>query len=99
VDGEPPVADGEDRVTVSGATGYGIDRLLLLIEDVIRRFKKHYTLLIPYTEQSALSAMYNSYTVENVDYRDDGILVSVILDERGRGSYGRFIFNDRTDEA
>ena len=93
---EEPIIDyeGDDTVIVSGATGEGIDRLLSLIEETIHRFKKKYSLLIPYTNQSALSALYNSYTVGNVEYVDDGISVEVILDERGRGQYAKYIIAD-----
>ena len=74
-------------------TGYGIDRLLDLITAEIHKFKKKYSLLLPYSNQSALSAMYSSYKVENVEYVDDGILVDVVLDERGKGLYGKYIRN------
>lgn len=83
--------DSEDSVIVSGITGYGIDALLAKIEETIHKFKKKYTLLIPYSKQSAVSALYNGYTVETVDYRDEGIYVEVILDERGKGVYGQYI--------
>ena len=84
-------AESEDTVIVSGFTGFGIDKLLSKIEDVIHQFKKKYTLLIPYSDQSSLSALYNMYTVISVDYVDDGIMVEVILDERGKGMYARYI--------
>ena len=48
-------------------------------------------LIIPYSNQSVLSALYDNYTVDNVEYIDDGISVEVILDERGRGMYSRYI--------
>ncbi len=83
--------DGDDAVILSGATGEGIDRLLCLIEQTIHRFKKKYSLLIPYSNQSVVSTLYDNYTVESVDYVDDGIRVEVILDERGRGMYSRYI--------
>jgi hypothetical protein len=35
--------------------------------------------------------MYSSYKVESVEYVDDGILVDVVLDERGKGLYGKYI--------
>lgn len=83
--------DGDDAVILSGATGEGIDRLLSLIEQTIHRFKKKYSLLIPYSNQSVVSTLYDNYTVESVDYVDDGIRAEVILDERGRGMYSRYI--------
>ena len=90
---EEPITDveGDQNVILSGATGDGIDRLLGLIEDTIHRFKKKYRLIIPYSNQSVLSALYDNYTVDNVEYIDDGISVEVILDERGKGMYSRYI--------
>jgi hypothetical protein len=49
--------------------------------------KRKVDLLIPYTEQGIVSQLYNSYTVNSVDYTDDGILVNVVLDSRGIGLY------------
>ena len=90
---QPDVSNSDNSVIVSGTSGYGIEKLLELIENTIHSFKKKYTLLIPYSNQSTLSALYNSYTVENVEYLDDAISVDVILDERGKGLYGKFIIS------
>ena len=83
--------DNESSVFVSGATGEGIDRMLLMIEESIHKFKKKYSLLIPYSNQSVLSALYDGYTVDNVNYVDEGITLEAILDERGKGLYGKYI--------
>lgn len=91
LEGEIPVPDADNSVCISGVTGQGVDRLLQIIEDEIHRFKKKYDLLIPYSNQSVVSALYNSYTVSEVNYVDEGIAVEVILDERGRGLYGKYI--------
>ena len=85
------VLDERDSVAVSGVTGEGINRLLSTVEDVIGRFKRKYTLVIPYTDQSSLSAIYNSYSVDSVEYGDVGTVVTVTLDERGRGTYAKYI--------
>lgn len=85
------VPDSENTVLLSGATGEGIDRLLGLIEATVYKFKRKYDLLIPYGEQSSLSAIYNSYSVDNVEYTDKGVALTAVLDERGRGLYGKFI--------
>ena len=83
--------DAESSVILSGVTGEGIDRLLELIEKTIHRFKKKYNLLIPYSNQSVLSSLYDGFTVSNVEYVDEGISVEVVLDERGRGMYAKYI--------
>ena len=86
-----PKGDAADTVFVSGVTGQGIDDLLSEIERTVQRFKKKYRLLVPYTNQSIVSTLYNNYTVSSTDYLDEGISVEVILDERGRGVYGKYI--------
>ena len=86
-----PRGDAADTVFVSGVTGQGIDDLLSEIERTVQRFKKKYRLLVPYTNQSIVSTLYNNYTVSSTDYLDEGITVEVILDERGRGVYGKYI--------
>lgn len=78
-------------VAVSGVTGYGIERLLSLIEATVNSFKRKYKLLIPYTDQSAASAIFASYTVVESDYTDVGVSMTAVLDERGRGLYGKYI--------
>lgn len=80
-------------VFVSGVTGVGICDLLSAIENEIGRFKKKYRLLIPYTEQHKINALYNAYSVENVEYSDEGIFVDVVLDERGKGLYRSYVIS------
>ena len=83
----------EDGCTalVSGVSGFGISRLLSVIEDTISKFKRRYRLLVPYSDQAAVSAIFNSYTVIDSEYRDEGVSLSAVLDERGRGLYGKYI--------
>ena len=81
----------ESSVAVSGITGEGIDRLVEKLEELVHQFKKKYSLVIPYSEQSILSTLYDNYTVSDVEYLDNGISASVVLDERGRGVYSKYI--------
>ena len=90
-DGSAPA--GKDSVVVCARDGRGVDELLILIEDIIRRTKKDVELLLPYTEQSVLNGIYNEYMVVSSEYREDGILLKTILDERGIGLYRKYILN------
>lgn len=85
--------NSESAVMVSGITGEGLDILVSKIEEQIRSFKKKYRLLIPYSEQGALSAIYNAYTTEDVEYTDEGVSLWAVLDERGRGVYSKFVID------
>lgn len=82
---------GKDSVIVSAKTGKGIQELLALIEDIIKRSKKEVKVLIPYTEQSLVNEIYNEYVVKDIDYIDDGIVIETVLDERGMGYYKKYI--------
>lgn len=87
----------EDTCFVSGKTGEGIDRLLALIEGIIQRSKVEASLLIPYTEQSFVNQIYNEYTVNETDYRDDGVLVRAVLDKKGLGLYKKYLLKEEND--
>lgn len=86
-----PFVNSEDTVAVSSVTGDGIDVLLSVIENKIRSRKRKVSLLIPYSDQHVLGSVYKNYSPENVDYTDDGITLTAVLDERGIGLYGKYI--------
>jgi GTP-binding protein HflX len=86
--------DSDNSVMVSGATGDGLEDLLCAIERAILKFKRKYKLVIPYSDQSVLSYLYDNYAVEDVEYIDVGISVTATLDERGRGVVGKYISED-----
>lgn len=87
-----PYAQSEDKmVLISAKSGYGIEELLKVIEDTIHSGKAEYELLIPYSEQSVLSAMYDTVTVLTVDYKDDGVYVKAILGNAEKGIYQKYL--------
>ena len=81
----------ENSVAVSAKSGEGIDELISLIEEYIRKTKKKYKLLIPYSDQHVLSQLFDSYSVDDVEYTDVGVSLSAVLDERGRGKYAKYV--------
>ena len=81
----------DNSVCLSAQRGDGIDMLLEMIIAEIRKGKRECTLTIPYSEQSALNQLYNLYNVVSVDYLDEGIYVKVVLDQKGRGQYARYV--------
>ena len=83
--------ESNDVVRISAKRGDGIDDLLCRIEEIIHMSKRKVDLLLPYSEQGIVSQLYNSYTVNSVDYTDDGILVNVVLDARGLGLYHDYV--------
>lgn len=89
LDSMPENSDG--AVMVSGVSGQGLNTLVEKMEELLHSFKNKYKLCIPYTDQSALSAIYDTYTADNVDYTEEGITLEAILDERGKGLYAKYI--------
>ena len=81
----------DDSVIVSAKTGFGIDSLLDKIDCVIRLAKKQLKLLIPYTDQSVASMLFDEYAVKSTEYREDGILFDVVLDKRGVGMMKKYV--------
>lgn len=81
----------DDSVIVSAKTGFGIDSLLDKIDWVIRQAKQQLKLLIPYTDQSVASMLFDEYAVKSTEYREDGILFDVVLDKRGVGMMKKYV--------
>ena len=93
-DGVSYAVPSDNSVCLSGKTGNGIDILLELICHEIRKGKKEHNLLVPYSEQYVLNQLYNLYNVVSVDYLDEGISVKVVLDQKGRGQYAKYVLED-----
>lgn len=92
--GRNEISAGGDKVFVSGASGDGIDSLLDAIENIILSFKKKYSILLPYSEQSLLNFIYTNYSVDTVDYVAEGVSVVATLDERGAGTLAKYIITE-----
>lgn len=84
----------DNSVCLSAYRGDGIEMLIELIIAEIRKGKRECLLSIPYSEQNALNQLYNLYNVVSVEYLDDGIAVKVILDQKGRGQYAKYVKED-----
>jgi len=85
------VISGANTVFISAKTGDGIDELLTRLDRIVQGSKRAYLLRFPYDAQGELNRLYGAYSVESVDYRDDGIYVHVSLDSKGAGRFGRFV--------
>ena len=92
--GRTPDFDAEDKFFVSGKSGKGIDSLLCAIEKIILGSKRKCRIVFPYHDQSLLNFIYNNYSVERVDYGNEGITVIATLDERGYGMVSKYIVTE-----
>ncbi|MBE6635112.1 MAG: GTPase HflX [Ruminococcaceae bacterium] len=91
LDGISYAVPRERTVLISAASGMGTDALLAMIEDILHESKRECKLLIPYSEQSVLSSLYDKATVLEVDYLDSGIVVRAILGNAERGMLAKYI--------
>ena len=81
----------DNSVCLSARNGNGIDALIELILNEINKAKRECILKIPYSEQSTINKLYNNYNVISVDYENDAISVRVVLDQKGRGQYAKYM--------
>ena len=51
--------------------------------------------MIPYEKQGLVSALYDSYTVSEPEYTELGVELYAVLDERGKGTFGKYIVTDQ----
>ncbi|MBP2640013.1 MAG: hflX [Firmicutes bacterium] len=77
----------ESSTAISALTGDGIDNLLEAISNALRKKTVDELLRIPYDCSSILSELYDTATVKNVDYQDEGIYVTVSLSPDQKGRY------------
>lgn len=82
------------KIAISAKTGYNIDLLLQMIQDNLPQKFYNVNLLIPYSEGSLSNYLFDNTKVSKFDYRDDGILITTILDSTDYARYKRFILNE-----
>ncbi len=85
------VISNTGAVFISAHSGNGIDELILKMETLIKENKSELDILIPYSEQSVVNAIYNEYSVLESNYTEDGVHLKVMLDSRGAGLYKKYI--------
>jgi GTP-binding protein HflX len=88
------VSKGRENVLyISAATGQGVDLLLTRIEEILHAGAKRVTFLIPNSKQHLLAQLYRNATVENVEYGNDAVTVTAIVDDRTYGQLRDFDAN------
>jgi GTP-binding protein HflX len=71
---------GEDIVTISAATGMGMDCLLRAIEKSLGHSRHHIVVTLPYAMGGMVETLHNNAQVLSVEYTGDGILVETVVD-------------------
>ena len=78
--GDKSVVMGEKTVFISAKTGYGLDKLLKEISEMLKSTVKRLRLMIPYTEAGKLSLIRTNGKVFSEEYTAEGILADALVD-------------------
>ena len=82
-----------NTVFISAASGDGIEKLVLRLEELVLDGKTTEVFFIPNAKQGILSKMYEYMSINEVDYGADGITVTAVADKRARGMFEEFMQN------
>ena len=77
---------GENNIYISAATGQGVDRLLLRIEELLHAGKRRVTFRIPNAKHGLVTKLYENATVENVEYGAEAVDVTAVVDAKTYGA-------------
>ncbi len=70
-----------DYVSVSAATGEGLDRLMEILEDALPGKKREVSLLFPYSDSGEAARLYDTEVILEEEYTDAGIKMRILADE------------------
>lgn len=80
----------EDVLFISCKSGYNIDKLLEKIKEKIIGNLHDVSLLIPYNKGEIFNSIKNKNSVDDFEYKEDGIFVAVTLDDMDYGKYKEY---------
>jgi len=82
--------NARDSVSVSAKTGLGLDDLKIKMAELIDMGIREAEFLLPYNDAGALDLLHREGDVKNIDYRENGIAVSVVCDRRVYGKVKQY---------
>ncbi|WP_399324845.1 GTPase HflX [Tissierella sp.] len=81
----------DNKIFISAENRENIDKLLVDIEDLLPQQYKVVTLKIPYDKQSIVNYFMENYQVGNIEYIEDGSLLSLTINHIDLQKYGEYI--------
>ena len=85
---------GKDVVSISAATGTGMNRLLAAIEGALAKARHHVVVRLPYSMGGMVESLHNNAQVKSVDYTAEGIEIETILDDILYGRLREFVVKE-----
>ena len=82
----------ENVAYISATTGQGIENFVSKLEKIVLGGRSREVLIIPNSDGGALNALYRSgAAIENVEYGNEGVTVTAVLDMKTRGQMKKYI--------
>ena len=85
---------GEDVVTISAATGAGMEELLKAIEKALGQARHHVMVRLPYSMGGMVDTLHNNAQVKSVEYTAEGIEMETILDDILYGRLKEYVIRE-----
>lgn len=76
----PPDTSARHTVKISALDGKGTEELALAVETLIKSFKKHIKVVVPYSEGKLMAMVYSRCEIINEEHREDGICADLYAD-------------------
>lgn len=78
---------------VSAKTSENLDELLFTIESILKTFRNHTKMLIPYTQSKLLNLIYESSKVLNKEYHEGGVYIEAYINDEILNKAKKYIIN------
>ena len=76
----PPDTSARQTMKISALDGKGTEELALAVETLIKSFKKHIKVVVPYSEGKLMAMVYSRCEIINEEHREDGICADLYAD-------------------
>ncbi len=84
-----------NAVAVSALTGVGIDSLVNKLEEMVQNGKSTEIFVIPNNKQAAVSRIYTSAEILDIEYGSEAVTVKAIVDAKTKGQFNEFRLKDK----
>ncbi|MGN1095735.1 MAG: GTPase HflX [Eubacteriales bacterium] len=86
-----PKTPTEYSFLISAKTGEGISSLVSKISELAHERSKEYVFEIPHAELGIINRLYENTAVKNVEYTENGALVTAVADTKNAGIFAKYI--------
>jgi len=84
-------ADAMHTLEFSAKTGYGKDKLLHTIDEIIKDQKHHIHVIIPYSEQAIINFIHQKADILSQNHDEDGTHFELMVDDEGKNKLAKYV--------